>query len=103
MHYNINDWFLSTLRIVNKSLKFLFVAFLLFSCNDEEKISDEALAKKYCTSCHSFPQPQLLDKHSWKDGVLPRMAVKLGIAYYNGNYATALSKTVDKYNNNPAI
>ena len=43
----------------------------------------EALAKKYCQSCHSFPDPSLLDSKSWEKGVLPNMGPRLGIFYYN--------------------
>ena len=39
----------------------------------------EALAKKYCASCHLYPEPQLLDKKTWREGVLPNMAMRLGI------------------------
>ena len=39
----------------------------------------EALAKRYCTACHLFPEPQLLDKKTWQDGVLPNMAMRLGL------------------------
>lgn len=39
----------------------------------------ETLAKQYCASCHLFPEPQLLDKKTWQDGVLPNMAMRLGI------------------------
>ena len=39
----------------------------------------EALAKKYCQSCHQFPEPSLLDAKSWDEGVLPNMGPFLGI------------------------
>jgi len=39
----------------------------------------EALAKQYCASCHLYPEPKLLDKKTWRDGVLPNMAMRLGI------------------------
>ncbi|NJO25168.1 MAG: VCBS repeat-containing protein [Bacteroidia bacterium] len=34
----------------------------------------EELARTHCASCHMFPEPFLLDKKSWQDGVLPKMA-----------------------------
>ena len=37
------------------------------------------LAQTYCSSCHSFPEPDLLDKNSWEQYILPRMGVFLGI------------------------
>ena len=39
----------------------------------------EALAKKYCQSCHAFPQPSLLSVEAWEKGVLPNMGPRLGI------------------------
>jgi len=39
----------------------------------------EALSKQYCASCHLYPEPKLLDKKTWRDGVLPNMAMRLGI------------------------
>lgn len=43
----------------------------------------EKLAKKYCQSCHSFPDPSLLDVNSWENGVLPNMGPRLGIFSHN--------------------
>ena len=37
------------------------------------------LAKLYCQSCHLFPEPDLLDKRTWREQTLPRMAVRLGL------------------------
>ncbi|MBX2920654.1 MAG: VCBS repeat-containing protein [Chitinophagaceae bacterium] len=37
------------------------------------------LALKYCTSCHLFPEPSLLDKKTWVNKVLPNMAWRLGV------------------------
>ncbi|WP_229376770.1 FG-GAP repeat domain-containing protein [Fibrella aquatilis] len=39
----------------------------------------EALAKVYCASCHQYADPALLDKKTWQTGVLPHMALRLGI------------------------
>ncbi len=39
----------------------------------------EALAKVYCASCHQYANPALLDKKTWQTGVLPHMALRLGI------------------------
>jgi hypothetical protein len=39
----------------------------------------EELARRYCQSCHLFPEPALLDKASWTNGVLPDMAAWLGL------------------------
>ncbi|MGH7531615.1 MAG: FG-GAP repeat domain-containing protein, partial [Gemmatimonadales bacterium] len=36
------------------------------------------LARTYCSACHAFPAPELLDKSTWRAGVLPQMARRLG-------------------------
>jgi len=41
--------------------------------------SGEELSKIYCSSCHVYPSPGLLDKSTWEKGVLPEMAFRLGI------------------------
>lgn len=50
----------------------------LFSCTTPEEKS-ETLARKYCASCHAFPDPSLLDKKTWKKDVMPQMAFRMGI------------------------
>jgi hypothetical protein len=42
----------------------------------------EALAARYCQSCHLLPLPDLLDATSWDKGVLPQMGPRLGIFEY---------------------
>ena len=39
----------------------------------------KALAGIYCQSCHLFPEPTLLTKKIWQEGVLPNMGPRLGI------------------------
>lgn len=41
--------------------------------------SGTELAHIYCASCHQFPEPSLLPKDIWKNGVLPSMASRLGM------------------------
>lgn len=41
--------------------------------------SGTELAHIYCASCHQFPDPSLLPKDIWKNGVLPNMASRLGM------------------------
>jgi hypothetical protein len=50
----------------------------LSSCNAPHRSDGEKLARTYCAACHTFPEPQLLDKQTWKEGVLPQMALRLG-------------------------
>ncbi len=60
--------------------RYLWVICLLITitaCNTpEEKAA--SVAKKYCGSCHAFPDPSLLDKKTWEEGVLPQMAFRMG-------------------------
>jgi hypothetical protein len=43
-------------------------------------LTEEAkLAETYCRSCHLFPKPDLLDKKTWTENVLPNMGARLGI------------------------
>jgi len=58
------------------------------SCNtnsrDTAKEEGKKLAHNYCISCHTFPDPSLLDKKTWGEAVLPRMAELMYVdAYYN--------------------
>lgn len=70
-------------------LYFSLVYFLIFtSCQSGTESEGEALAKKNCASCHKFPDPSLLDKKTWKEGVLPEMAYRLGV----GNRFELLTK-----------
>jgi len=39
----------------------------------------QILAKGYCAMCHNFTGPELLDKITWKNSVLPNMALRLGL------------------------
>ncbi len=43
----------------------------------------EELAARYCQTCHLLPDPALVNSASWENGVLPNMAPRLGIFYYN--------------------
>jgi hypothetical protein len=51
------------------------------ACKSEEE-KGERLAKTYCSSCHLFPEPPLLDKKTWEKSVLPRMGVQLGLSTF---------------------
>ncbi len=50
---------------------------MLSSCTTEEQ-KEEMLAKQYCGSCHSFPEPGLLDKKTWTY-VMPHMGLRMGV------------------------
>jgi FG-GAP-like repeat len=53
------------------------------SFSKDDIVEGGLLAKKYCQSCHLFPEPELLSRAKWKN-VLPQMGVRLGIKMYNG-------------------
>lgn len=44
----------------------------------------ETFAKQYCTGCHTFPEPELLDKNTWLTQTLPAMGPHLGIREFDG-------------------
>ncbi len=41
-------------------------------------LTGRQLAQTYCVSCHALPDPALLDKKTWRVGVLPQMALRMG-------------------------
>jgi len=41
------------------------------------------LAQVYCTSCHVFTPPTLLDKDTWQFSVLPKMGRRLGMDHHS--------------------
>lgn len=42
-------------------------------------LSGQELAEIHCGGCHLLPPPELLDKTTWQNGVLPEMAYHLGM------------------------
>lgn len=38
------------------------------------------LSELYCAACHLFPEPDLLDRKTWKEHTLPRMAFRMGLS-----------------------
>ncbi len=68
----------------------LFISSTFWACGSKKQaeknapplptnLSGKELAATFCGSCHLVPAPDLLDKTTWKDGVLPEMAYNLGI------------------------
>src|SRR5688572_30502511 len=53
---------------------------LLLSCENQAS-KEERLAKRYCSTCHSFPDPSLIDKNTWEKSVLPEMGFRMGMDY----------------------
>lgn len=52
---------------------------LVASCDRPRQSEGEKLARTYCSACHIFPEPQLLDKRTWQEGVLPQMGPRVGV------------------------
>lgn len=55
----------------------------------------EVLARTYCQSCHSFPEPKMLDARTWEKGVLPQMGPRLGIFVHH--FESYPSSRYDQY------
>ncbi|MBS1528221.1 MAG: VCBS repeat-containing protein, partial [Bacteroidetes bacterium] len=71
----------------------IFVALIICSAGCQQKNTNrddltdgKALSQKYCISCHQWPDPALIDSASWVRGVLPAMALRLGVKSYMGQY-----------------
>lgn len=57
---------------------------LLTHCDNvkkEQPSTVEELANTHCGSCHTLPEPALLDENTWRQDILPVMGKKLGIDY----------------------
>lgn len=78
----------------------LLAIFFLWQCADtsSDQIKKEAkqalktsqtgeeLANIHCATCHKYPSPALLDKNTWSNFVLLRMAAFMGIYHDNVRY-----------------
>ncbi len=56
---------------------------ILIACNTSQESEEQKLAQSYCGGCHLMPTPDLLDKKTWKESVLPKMALRLGVVQQN--------------------
>ena len=57
------------------------------------QLTGKQLSQQYCGSCHLYPAPALLDKASWKEGVLPQMALRMGLSDKRMNALTSFNDT----------
>jgi hypothetical protein len=77
---------------MNKPLIFLFFTLFLYQCGQKKESTPEVytppkptnrsgseLAQTYCVSCHQLPDPKMLPKEIWEKGVMPNMALRLGV------------------------
>lgn len=46
----------------------------------ERVVRGETLARQHCAACHLFPEPDLLDRVTWENHALRKMAPYLGVA-----------------------
>ncbi len=70
-------------------LFFICIIFLFEVCRRSDSVSfilpkdssgdTLSIAKKFCGSCHLYPDPQLCDKTTWNKTLLPNMGYRLGI------------------------
>lgn len=72
-------------KVLHSVFLYAITVLLIIGCsevnssgNNRERNGEE-LSKIYCGSCHSYPSPELLDKESWNQYILPRMGNMLGI------------------------
>ena len=82
-------------------LLYLALAGLVHGCNQPEtaeinieKVNQEyrKLAMQQCSSCHRFPEPELLDKETWRTYVLPRMGYFYGIYHDESERASLIEE-----------
>ncbi|WP_461084450.1 FG-GAP repeat domain-containing protein [Spirosoma flavus] len=72
--------------------------------DNSEKLHDpilmegQQLAQKHCGNCHQVPTPDLLDKQTWIEHVLPAMAPNLGLETYPGGQYYAGSGAAISFN-----
>lgn len=57
--------------------------FEMYEASESELFEGKRLSETYCSSCHIFPEPSLLNKDMWVEHTLPAMAPKLGITHHN--------------------
>lgn len=80
------------------------------SCNNSEqsfrdkKIQEGfQLSQKFCGSCHLLPEPALLNKKTWAEYVLPKMAGLLGFRRFASDYIegsdTSKNMTLEQWKN----
>lgn len=68
----------------------------VLACGSVHAYADETLARAWCASCHAFPQPDLLDRNTWIENVLPDMGRRLGfIRQPDGKYVLATPEDED--------
>lgn len=78
------NWYDFYSQVGPSQLKGLLISILvifLAQCGpelNEVQLSGSTLAQQNCSACHQYPEPELLDKSTWKNAVLPKMGYMLG-------------------------
>lgn len=75
------------MHLIYRLTCFAAIAIIIVNCGLQD-LSPEKTAKTYCSTCHIFPEPVLLNRKAWLKEVLPKMCEKLGIVYVDGEYYT---------------
>ncbi len=81
----------------------LFICITIFSsCQEANSTTEKGknLAQQYCVGCHSFPEPDILNKNSWEKYMLPRMGMFLGIIEHDSLKETIASSEAELKNVN---
>ncbi len=67
--------------------------------------SGEDLARRVCSGCHLFPEPDLLDRATWEVQILPRMETRLGVTPpdYSSSPEGELLRQLELYPKEPLI
>ena len=90
-------------------LFFCCLCSMFISCSDgpgvlaDKKVKEGyELSRKYCATCHLYPEASMLDKKTWQNHVLPKMAPYLGFQLFAGSYMANDSGsiiTIEQWNN----
>jgi hypothetical protein len=90
----------------------IMLSFLVGGCTDEDPRTraiqkGKELAEQSCSGCHQLPDPNLLNKETWRDHVLPKMSGYFGLqhqsfgTYFETGDTTSLSieqwKLIQRY------
>lgn len=78
--------FITMTKIYYPFMLLIFFSCIFYQCStfEEDTKSGLVLAQSYCSTCHIYPEPDLLDRQTWKAYVLPRMGAFMGI--YSAGY-----------------
>lgn len=76
-------------------LSLLLTIKLLTACQPAEATGQQ-LAQQYCGNCHQYPEPSLLPKRAWQHGVLPQMALRLGLTSDTTSLAQQISQQEER-------